>query len=147
MGAASVARVAPRDRSTPGDRGPGTHAGLPARPAQPLPDCRAFGSDHPRAADGGQLLVAHLRRMVRRAGVRRTARSSDSANAARPGEAGARGRDCYLRLIELRSQAAFAWLSTGFTFDARTRYGLSHIHGIAAGLAVVFFLLSAPGLG
>src|SRR3954447_3640723 len=49
----------------------------------------------------------------------------------------------YFRLIELRSQAAFAWLSTGFTFDARTRYGFFHIHGIAAALAMIFLSMSA----
>src|SRR3954447_16445647 len=45
--------------------------------------------------------------------------------------------------MELKSQAAFALLSTGFTFVARTRYGLSHIHGMAAAVAVIFLSISA----
>src|SRR5437868_1904377 len=54
----------------------------------------------------------------------------------RPASAASFGR--YFRLIELRSQAAFALFRTGTTLVARTRYGLSHIHGIAAAVAMTF---------
>src|SRR5258706_15494279 len=52
----------------------------------------------------------------------------------------------YFRLIELRSQAAFAWLRTGLTFAARTRYGLSHIHGIAEAVPMTSFSIAGHAL-
>src|SRR3954451_11935566 len=64
--------------------------------------------------------------------------------AAAPASAASFG--CYLRLMELRSQAAFALFRTGTTLVARTRYGLSHIHGIAEAVATTFLSMSAHAL-